>query len=211
MQWQAGAAAKAPKEHEAATGSNDVPARAMPAAPLRSPLRSQPAAPLRSPLRSWRSNRPHHIAADWITTLTCAGNRFHVWLGTSQAASDTDWLRRADVNLLVCCLPLWHEQHVKPPAGCWEVTWSWEPRDSFHDFKVLADAKIRLLWNTTARLKNVLFYCKRGKHRSACALACFLLAGPPFPKDASEVMTEISNRRPCVEPGAQLRACQCLG
>lgn len=150
---------------------------------------------------------PPNNDASFIEALPFTHNR--VWLGNSSAASNQAWLRAAGIDLAVCCLPHWHHCRPEFPRDIWSIEWPFSPHDrTWESFVATADAKVEELRRCLSKVKNILFFCKRGRHRSACALACFLIAGPPTePGSAKGVMEMMQSRRPIVQPDAQLGAC----
>lgn len=141
----------------------------------------------------------------WICSIPYMHNG--MFLGNLQAAKDEHWLRQARITVLVRCLRLYGALRPTPPEGCVEVEWLF-PRDR-HDmtwdfFREQALRNMATIRRLLSSHQNVLFYCRWGKHRSAAALACYLLSGPVMgPYDAQSIMEMISSRKPNVEPGAQ--------
>ena len=174
-----------------------VPCKAMPVA-VRSTLafsRSTPALPMSTLMVP----SPLHPHASWITTLPFLNTQ--VFLGSVEAAKDHNWLRHAKINILVRCLPA-GPCRPRPPRDTLEVEWlftrSFWGKSAFF---TQALRTCRYLAKALPQRQNILFWCNHGKHRSAAALACFLLFG--MDQDPELLMVRIRDKRPIVQPDAQ--------
>ena len=104
-----------------------------------------------------------------------------LFLGTQEAARNERWLKHVDVGVLVRC----KRTHAPNNTGIPEIDASVVDTglSDENSLKTMAATLIALSGDINeaheAGTRNVLFWCKAGRHRSAAVLAAYLLIHSP--------------------------------
>jgi len=185
-----------------ATAKADTPAKAAPVAPARgvwappSTAEGQPAAAARPTQVAMPPEDPEGVPTQICALGICELR--NIFLGAKEAARSSTWLEEHAVQTLVRCV---HNLHGKLPApGGLQlrelpIGLEWED---------LADlnahfAQAKDIFYTLSELQgNVLFWCRRGRHRSATAVSMYLMFLYPHERPEA-IMAMLRSRRPGVE------------
>ena len=115
-----------------------------------------------------------------------------LYLGAKDHARDADWLRRFGITHLVKCT---HSNWGRPPLS--EITLGLEWADLRDVERHFSHVKLSFEMLNLER-GSMLFFCKRGRHRSAAMLSMYLLH--QFPREMpDDVMLRMRQLRPSVQ------------
>jgi hypothetical protein len=168
-----------PRRRTPATPTLPGPAAAAPAkaAPqyakalqrLAAALRPQPGSASATP----KSSVPEEPPIEPATRIHTAGfaTKYHIWLGTDVDAYSAEFLRKHRITRLVRCIT----GSARVPADnavVYSITCEWADLEDVG----------RYFWNLELQFidiakdyGNMIFFCKRGRHRSACIAAMWIL------------------------------------